>query len=57
MLPYALIFLSIAIAAAMLVFGGTVGAASGIAQILAVAFLIPFAISLIFRSGKTSRPD
>ncbi|NNE57267.1 MAG: DUF1328 domain-containing protein [Hellea sp.] len=47
MLRYALIFLAVAIVAALLGFGGIAGAASGIAQILFYAFIVFFAIALI----------
>ncbi|OJU65392.1 MAG: DUF1328 domain-containing protein [Armatimonadetes bacterium 55-13] len=48
MLHYALVFFVIAIIAAIFGFGGIAGAATGIAQILFVGFLILAALSLIF---------
>jgi len=48
MLHYALVFFVVAIVAAVLGFGGLAGAASGIAQILFVGFLILAVVSLIF---------
>ncbi len=52
MLRYALIFLAIAIVAAILGFGGIAGASAGIAKLLAGLFLIFFIISLVFRGSK-----
>ena len=48
MLRYAVIFLVIAIIAAVLGFGRIAGASSGIAQILFVAFLILAVLSFLF---------
>jgi uncharacterized membrane protein YtjA (UPF0391 family) len=47
MLRWALIFLVIALVAALLGFGGLAGAATGIAKILFFIFLVIFVISLI----------
>jgi uncharacterized membrane protein YtjA (UPF0391 family) len=46
MLHYTIIFLVVAIIAAVLGFGGIAGAAAGIAKILFFVFLVLFAISL-----------
>jgi uncharacterized membrane protein YtjA (UPF0391 family) len=48
MLNLALGFLVIAILAAIFGFGGIVGAAAGIAQLLFFIFLVLFLVSLIF---------
>ncbi|MCM8539162.1 MAG: DUF1328 domain-containing protein [Lentisphaeraceae bacterium] len=48
MLSWAIGFFLIAIIAAVLGFGGIVGAASGIAQVLFFIFLVLFVLSLIF---------
>ena len=48
MLRWAIIFLVIALVAALLGFGGLAGAAAGIAEILFWVFLALFVISLIF---------
>jgi uncharacterized membrane protein YtjA (UPF0391 family) len=48
MLRWALIFLVVAIVAALFGFGGIASAAGGIAQILFYIFLILFVISLVF---------
>lgn len=48
MLRWALIFLVIALVAALFGFGGVAATASGIAQILFYIFLILFIISLLF---------
>lgn len=47
MLRYAIIFLVIALIAAILGFGGLAGASVGIAKILFFAFIVLFAISAI----------
>lgn len=47
-LYWALVFLVIAIVAAIFGFGGIVAAASGIAQVLFFVFLVVFIVSLIF---------
>jgi uncharacterized membrane protein YtjA (UPF0391 family) len=47
MLHYALVFLVVAIVAALFGFGGIVSVATGIAKILFFVFLIGFVISLI----------
>ncbi len=54
MLGWALAFLVIALIAGALGFGGIAGAATGIAKILFVAFLILFVLALIF--GRTRKP-
>lgn len=48
MLRWAIIFLVVALIAAVLGFGGVAGAAAGAAKILFWLFLILFAASLIF---------
>ena len=52
MLHYAVVFLVIAIIAAVLGFGGLAGTAVGIAKILFFVFLILFVLSLIFGRKK-----
>ncbi|HDZ57746.1 MAG TPA: DUF1328 domain-containing protein [Pseudomonas xinjiangensis] len=47
MLSWAITFLVIAIIAAVLGFGGIVGAATGIAKILFVVFLMLFVVSFV----------
>jgi uncharacterized membrane protein YtjA (UPF0391 family) len=47
MLQSALIFLGIAIIAAIFGFGGVAGSATGIAQFLFVLFLVAFLITLV----------
>jgi uncharacterized membrane protein YtjA (UPF0391 family) len=47
MLRWALIFLVVALFAALLGFGGIAGAATGIAKVLFIVFLLVAAISLI----------
>jgi uncharacterized membrane protein YtjA (UPF0391 family) len=47
MLSYSLIFLVVAILAALFGFGGIVSVATGIAKILFFVFLIGFVISLV----------
>ncbi len=53
MLGWAVTFLIIALIAAALGFGGIAGAATGIAKILFVVFIILFVVSLIFGRGRT----
>ncbi len=48
MLSWALVFLAVAIIAAVLGFTGIAGAAAGIAKILFVIFLVIFIVSIIF---------
>ena len=48
MLSWALIFLVVAIIAAVFGFGGIASASAGIAQILFFVFLVLFAVSLVF---------
>ncbi len=48
MLGWAITFFIIALVAAFLGFGGIAGAASGIAQFLAVLFVVLFLASLIY---------
>jgi uncharacterized membrane protein YtjA (UPF0391 family) len=52
MLHYALVFLLIAILAAIFGFGGIAIAAAGIAKILFFIFLIAFLVSLIMHVGR-----
>lgn len=48
MLSWALIFLGVAVLAAIFGFGGIAGTAAGIAQVLFFVFLVLFVVSLIF---------
>ncbi|MDZ4768012.1 MAG: DUF1328 domain-containing protein [Chloroflexota bacterium] len=48
MLSWAILFLVIALLAAVFGFGGIAGTAAGIAQLLFVVFLILFIASLVF---------
>ena len=48
MLGWAVVFLIIALVAAVLGFGGVAAASAGIAKLLFVRFLLLFVISLIF---------
>jgi Protein of unknown function (DUF1328). len=48
MLGWAVVFLIVALAAAVLGFGGIAAASAGIAKLLFVIFLVLFVISLIF---------
>jgi uncharacterized membrane protein YtjA (UPF0391 family) len=52
MLRWAVVFLVIAIIAAIFGFGGIAGDAMWIARVLAVLFVIMFVISLILGRGK-----
>lgn len=52
MLRYALIFLGIAIVAAVFGFGGIAGAAAGIAQILFWIFLVVFIAALVMNFAR-----
>src|SRR3982074_1888109 len=52
MLHYALVFLLIAILAAIFGFGGIAVASAGIAEILFFVFLIAFVVSLIMHVGR-----
>jgi uncharacterized membrane protein YtjA (UPF0391 family) len=52
MLHYALVFLVIAIVAALFGFGGIAVASAGIAKILFFLFLIAFVISLVMHAGR-----
>jgi uncharacterized membrane protein YtjA (UPF0391 family) len=54
MLYYALVFLLIAIVAAVLGFGGIAFAAAGIAKILFYLFLVLFVVSLIVHLARGS---
>lgn len=54
MLRYALIFLAIAVIAAILGFGGIAGASAGIAKILALIFGVIFLVSLVFGGIRRS---
>jgi uncharacterized membrane protein YtjA (UPF0391 family) len=55
MLHYAVVFLVVALIAALLGFTGLAGAAAGIAKILFFVFLILFVASLLF-GGRWRRP-
>ena len=48
MLTWAIIFLIVALAAAVFGFGGVASAASGIAKVLFFIFIVLFVVSLIF---------
>jgi uncharacterized membrane protein YtjA (UPF0391 family) len=52
MLSWAIVFLVVALGAALLGFGGIAGTAAGIAKILFFVFLIVFVISLIMGLGR-----
>tara|TARA_R100000365_G_C2748700_1_gene81450 strand:+ start:12437 stop:12721 length:285 start_codon:yes stop_codon:yes gene_type:complete len=52
MLRIAIIFLVIALVAAVLGFGGIAGASAGIAKILALIFVVLFLISLLVGRGR-----
>lgn len=52
MLYWAVVFLVIAIIAAVFGFGGIAVAATGIAKLLFFIFLVLFVISLIFHMGR-----
>ena len=52
MLHYALVFLVIALIAAVFGFGGVAVAAAGIAKILFFLFIIAFVVSLIMHAGR-----
>ena len=52
-LHYAIVFLVIALIAAVLGFGGIAGASAGIAKVLFIVFLVLFVASLIFGRGRT----
>jgi uncharacterized membrane protein YtjA (UPF0391 family) len=54
MLYYALVFLLIAVVAAVLGFGGIAFAAAGIAKILFYLFLVLFLVSLIMHLARGS---
>jgi uncharacterized membrane protein YtjA (UPF0391 family) len=54
MLSLAITFLVIALIAAVLVFGGIAGTATGIAKVLFLVFIVLFLVSLIF--GGIRRP-
>lgn len=54
MLYWALVFLVVAIVAAVFGFGGISSAAGGIAQVLFFIFLVLFLVSLVF--GMRGRP-
>jgi uncharacterized membrane protein YtjA (UPF0391 family) len=56
MLRWALIFLVIAIIAAIFGFGGVAGTAVGIAKILFYVFIAIFVISLLFGLLSSRRP-
>ena len=52
MLRYAIIFLIIAVIAAVFGFGGIAGEATWIAKILVFVFLVMFVISLVMGRGR-----
>ena len=52
MLHYAVVFLVIALIAALLGFGGIAGASMGIAKILFFVFLVLFVVSLIMHLAR-----
>lgn len=56
MLRWALIFLVIAVVAAVLGFGGVAGTAAGIAKILFWVFIIGGAIMFLFSLASGGRP-
>jgi len=56
MLYYALVFLLVAVVAAVLGFGGVAFAAAGIAKILFFIFLVLFLVSLISHLTRTRVP-
>ena len=56
MLYYALVFLVIALVAALLGFGGIAGAASSIAQLLFGLYVILFLVSLVMGLVARGRP-
>ncbi len=56
MLRWAVIFLVIAIIAAIFGFGGIAGASVGIAKTLFYVFLAIFILSLLFGMGRGRRP-
>lgn len=55
MLYYAIVFLIIAMASAVLGFGGIAGASAGIAQILFYIFLLALIVSLVMGFVRRSR--
>jgi uncharacterized membrane protein YtjA (UPF0391 family) len=55
-LSWALIFFIVAIAAAVLGFGGLAAASASIAKILFFIFLVLFVISLVMGLGRGTRP-
>src|SRR5215472_15510719 len=55
MLYWAVVFLVIAIIAAVFGFGGIAVAATGIAKLLFFIFLVLFVVSLIFHLGRAGR--
>ena len=56
MLGWAIVFLVLAIVAAVFGFGGVAEAAVDIAQILFFVFLVLFVVSLVFRLMRRPRP-
>ena len=56
MLNWALMFFIIALVAAIFGFGGIAGTAAGIAKFIFFAFVVLFAISLIFNLAKGKPP-
>jgi uncharacterized membrane protein YtjA (UPF0391 family) len=55
MLHWTLVFLVIAIVAALFGFGAIASSAAGIAQILFFVFLILWVVSLVMRGGRAPR--
>jgi uncharacterized membrane protein YtjA (UPF0391 family) len=53
LLHWTLVFLVLAILAAIFGFGFAASAFAGMAKILFVLFLVVFVVSLIFRAGRT----
>jgi uncharacterized membrane protein YtjA (UPF0391 family) len=56
MLGWALVFLVIALVAALLGFGGIAGTAAGIAKILFVVFLVLFGIGVVMHLARGRTP-
>ncbi|HMQ91826.1 MAG TPA: DUF1328 domain-containing protein [Amaricoccus sp.] len=56
MLYWALVFLAVALVAALFGFGGIASASAGIAQILFFVFIVLFAVALIARALRGRAP-
>lgn len=56
MLKWALIFLAVAVVAAIFGFGGIASASAGIAQVLFFIFLVLFAVALVMNFVGGRRP-